>query len=807
MSMIDAIPLLAGAGADGGYQISRSVRLRSSATAYFTRTPSVAGNQKTFTLSMWVKRGALTGDNTMFAVRAVSTSTPYWYITFDTSTNILSLNSNAGGALYTTQLFRDPAAWYHILYAVDTTQATASNRTKLYINGLQVTTFTTATYPALNADTGVNSTTQSWVGCGTNGAGTIMQYFDGYMTEINLIDGQQLTPSSFGETNALTGVWQPKRYAGTYGTNGFYLNFSDNSGVTATTIGKDYSGNGNNWTPNNISITAGVTYDSMLDVPTLWADGGNGRGNYPVWNPLTSGGLVTFTEANLKALSTSASVPYNIESTIKTATTGKWYAEVTMAVGASSPAVGIGNNPSASSSNTDQFTAYRVNGTYITSGMGASSTGTPATFTTNDVIGIAYDVGAGTLSFYKNGTLQTGGFTGITAGNYSFIVRKDSASGDGGYLNCGQRPFTYTPPTGFVALNTQNLPTPTISKGNQYMDVVLYTGNAVQDRAITGFGFDLDLAWIKSRNNAGSHVLVNNVVGGDKQLFSNLTNAEQTNSDMTNGFTTGGILVGDNITGTGSTNQNTYTYALWGWNAGGSTVTNTSGTISAQVRANPTAGFSVVTYTGTGANATVGHGLNATPAMIIVKNRDSGAIGGAVYHTSLGATKYLKLFQTTTGSDNEATDNTAWNGGSPTFNSSVFSVGSLNRTNSSQQMVAYCFAAVSGYSAFGKYTGNGNSTDGPFVYCGFRPRFVMVKSSTVVVNWLVYDTARDAYNVMNAELFPSTSGAEVTASTNDFDFLSNGFKCRRGGTISNQSGETYIYMAFAENPFKNSLAR
>ena len=224
--------------------------------------------------------------------------------------------------------------------------------------------------------------------------------------------------------------------------------------------------------------------------------------------------------------------------------------------------------------------------------------------------------------------------------------------------------------------------------------------------------------------------------------------------------------------------------------------------------ANVSAGFSVVTYTGTGANATVGHGLNATPAMIMVKNRDSGAIGGAVYHTSLGATKYLKLFQTTTGSDQEAIDNTAWNGGSPTFNSSVFSVGSLNRTNSSQQMVAYCFAAVAGYSAFGKYTGNG-VPDGPFVYLGFRPRFVLFKRTDAANDWVIHDSSRNTFNVVDDFLKPNLSNAEGAYSTSGHgvDFLSSGMKLRTDSGQLNASTGTYIYAAFAEVPFKSALGR
>jgi hypothetical protein len=193
--------------------------------------------------------------------------------------------------------------------------------------------------------------------------------------------------------------------------------------------------------------------------------------------------------------------------------------------------------------------------------------------------------------------------------------------------------------------------------------------------------------------------------------------------------------------------------------------------------------------------------------MIVVKNRDSSAIGGAVYHTSMGATKYLKLFQTTTGYDTEATDNTAWNGSSPTFNSNVFSVGSLNRTNSSQQMVAYCFAPVNGYSAFGSYTGNG-STDGPFVYTGFRPAFVLLKRSVGdIADWVMHDDTRSPYNVASNRLYTNKNEAEVNDSTMQIDILSNGFKLRGSGGNVNQSTNTYIYAAFAEFPFKYSRAR
>jgi len=800
--MIDALPLLLG---PEGYQISRSVRLRSSASAYFSKFIGTASNRKTFTFSGWVKK-AIVGSSTgavLFCSTDNSTSTGWLHFNAAAvgSADTLTFQDQLSNTvLVTTQLFRDPSAWYHIIVAIDTTQATASDRAKLYVNGTQVTAFSTATYPALNADTNFTRPSPFIHTIGTQLAGA--RYFDGYLAEINFIDGQALTPSSFGETNAVTGVWQPKKYAGTYGTNGFYLNFSDNSGVTATTIGKDNSGNGNNWTPSaGISITAGVTYDSMLDVPTPYADGGNGRGNYAVLNPVDLGYSATLSEANLK-VSTASSGNAASASTMALSTNTYW--EVTIG---SNSQVGLIWGRASDAYGNSSISMF-ANG--VTGSLGNATRTLSATpsWSNGDTLGFAWNNSTRVLTLYQAGsaTAVMTMTTPATGDPNVAITNYTSGAVMSSQVNFGQRPFTYTPPTGFVALNTQNLPTPTISNGASYMAATLYSGNSGTQsitNTVNGVSFQPDFVWGKSRNIAENHALFDIVRGVNKTLYANLTNAEATDPGVSafnsNGFTLNGATI--NATG--------YTYVAWQWNAGGSTVTNTSGTISSQVRANPTAGFSVVTYTGTGANATVGHGLNAIPAMIMVKNRDSGAIGGAVYHTSLGATKYLKLFQTTTGSDKEATDNTAWNGGSPTFNSSVFSVGSLNRTNSSQQMVAYCFAAVAGYSAFGSYTGNG-SADGPFVYLGFRPRWLMIKSASAVVEWIIYDTARSTSNAQILRLYPNSSSGEASASGYAIDILSNGFKIRTDPNTAygtSASGETYIYAAFAENPFKLSLAR
>lgn len=798
-----ANPLLL--GQSQGYNLTKSLRFRSSASAYLNRSVPSNGDRQKMTFSFWCKRGNLSSSNGIYCSGASGSgaSQSGGNLTIGSSLEINQQTNNSyDWRIVTTQVFRDPSAWYHFVIAFDTTQATASNRLKIYVNGSQITAFSTASYPSQNLNTRFNNSGDTLWGAIIDGGSPYIP-FDGYFTEVNFIDGQALTPSSFGSTNAATGVWQPIKYTGTYGTNGFYLPFTNTT--STSTLGNDFSGNGNNWTTNNISLTAGSTYDSMTDVPTLTSATAS---NFAVLNPLIGGGLVTFSEGNLKAVSTSPSAPYNIESTIKTPTTGKWYAEVTMLVGAGNPAVGIGNNIP------DSFTAYRTNGTYITSGMGASSSGTPATFTNNDVIGIAYDADAGTLSFYKNGVAQSGGFTGITAGNYSFMVRKDSASGDGGYLNCGQRPFAYTPPSGFSALNTFNLPTPTIgatasTQANDYFDVTTYTGTGSSQSITNSGSMQPDFVWIKGRSGATDHGLYDAVRGVQKQLESNNTDAETTETTGLTAFNSNGFTVG----ALAQLNTSSATYVGWQWKANGSGSSNTAGSITSTVSANTTAGFSVVIYTGTGSAATVGHGLGITPSMVIVKRRDNGA-GGTnwlVYHSQLNngvnpAQYNLKLNLTNA----TAGLSTIWNDTAPT--STVFSVGTNAETNgSSGTFVAYCFAQIAGYSAFGSYTGNG-STDGPFIYLGFRPRLIIIKETTPNLrNWVIYDSSRSPYNQVGAQLLPNLSNAEDNGSGlyNQMDFLSNGVKFRSSTNSepTNESGATYIYAAFAESPFKYANAR
>ena len=782
----------------GSYQISRSVRLRASASAYLNRTPASVSNRRTWTWSGWVKRGALGSRQTMFAA-SLDGSNENW-IAFQTTDTLLFYNfeSSTQYSFETTQVFRDPSAWYHIVVALDTTQATSTNRTKIYINGLQVTSFITATYPSQNFDGRINNTVGHAIG---RSSSAFPNYFDGYLTEVNFIDGQQLTPSSFGETNAITGVWQPKKYGGTYGTNGFYLNFSDNSGATATTIGKDNSGNSNNWTPNNISVTAGATYDSMLDSPTPYADGTEyGRGNYAVMNTLDkNASLPAPTSGNLN-LSNAAVAWVNIRSTIAV-TSGKWYAEVTQTGSNSFAGVMSGSSALtfAAFTNASGIYGFFNNGAGTTGFPYANGTsGTSFTIASGDVIGLAYDYDAQTVAIYRNNSLQAT-VTSVPKTEPMFFCASFAQTAATQLWNFGQRPFTYTPPTGFVALNTQNLPTPTISNGAAYMAATPYTGTGASlaiTNTVNGISFQPDFVWMKKRSAVGNNVLQDSVRGVTKQLYTNSISAETSVTNDITSFNSNGFTILGTDTDTGA---NGVTYVGWQWNAGGSTVTNTSGSISSQVRANPTAGFSIVTYTGTGANATVGHGLGVAPKMVILKPR-SIVSSWIVWHTAFAGTEYIVLESTAA----KASLAAMWNSTTPT--SSVFSIGTnANVNQSAATFVAYCFSEVAGYSKFGSYTGNG-SADGPFVYLGFRPRLVMTKRTDAASQWYIIDTARDLYNSAANILIPNSNAAE-SSNTQQYDELSNGFKLRSTNVDNNASGGTYIYMAFAENPFKNSLAR
>jgi hypothetical protein len=440
-----------------GYFIKNSLRFRRSAAGYLTRTPGSAGNRKTWTWSAWVKRGLLADESHMFTSGSGASAWASIHMN-EGVIQIIESNNGVTYRLVTTSLYRDPAAWYHVVVSMDTTQGTASNRLRLYVNGVQVTSFTTETYPTQNLDTWYNSTTAHSVGRLFDGANPY--YFDGYLAEVNFIDGQALQPLSFGKTDAATNQWIPKKFAGTYGTNGFYLKFADASAATAAAIGKDSSPNGNNWTPNNISVTAGTTYDAMIDSPTLSA----AASNYCVLNAVSIGADATLSDANL-TIAYGTSVTRNATMGTFGMSSGKWYWEVTITASSASPTgavMGITNESSASA--VTGYPGFAANG-WGYSGSDASKynngsgTAYGATFAANDVIGFAFDADSGSITAYKNGVSQGVMFSSLAANTYYPSIGDGSGTSTfSAAANFGQRPFSYTPPTGFKSLNTFNLP-------------------------------------------------------------------------------------------------------------------------------------------------------------------------------------------------------------------------------------------------------------------------------------------------------------------------------------------------------------
>jgi hypothetical protein len=334
----------------------------------------------------------------------------------------------------------------------------------------------------------------------------------------------------------------------------------------------------------------------------------------------------------------------------------------------------------------------------------------------------------------------------------------------------------------------------TIDKPSDYFNTVTYVANQTDDRQIT-VGFQPDFTWLKDRDQAVNHDLYDAVRGATKSLSINNTNAEATQTDGLKSFNSTGFTLG-----TGWGNQTTGDdYVAWNWLASNSTASNTDGTITSTVSANQTAGFSIVSWTGNeNASSTVGHGLGSDLGMIIIKNRID-AEHWEVWHKNLTSTSDYRLLLSGTIAEN---NNTAFFSEAPT--STVFTPGSNNAINGSgDSMIAYCFAEKKGYSKFGKYTGNG-STDGTFVYTGFKPAFVIIKRTSSAQNWGMYDNKREPFNTNDAVLFPNLSNAETSSVNYALDFVSNGFKQRATGNQSNGSGQTYIYMAFAENPFTTS---
>jgi hypothetical protein len=561
-----------------------------------------------------------------------------------------------------------------------------------------------------------------------------------------------------------------------------------------------------------VLVDSSITSDSLRDSPTNGdpADdtglGGEIPGNYCTLNPLalfSTGNNYAPTNGNLEIVMPSAGAT---RATFAVSS-GKFYIEMVMTAAVSTADVRFGILLASETASDIGSTA----GGYVYTASGLKYNNSSAvsygdSWGVNDVIGCAIDLDNGKIWWSKNGTWQASGdpasgtnaaYTSVS-GLFTVAAVNGNSSSKTFVFNFGQRPFAYSAPSGFKALCTANLDDPTIEDPSTVMDVALWTGTGAS-KTIT-LGFNPDFVWIKDRGNATDHTLLDVIRGGQIGLFSNLARNDRDISSFNAGITSfnpnGFTLGADNG---GFTNFNNYSYVGWAWDAGTSNATNTSGTITSTVRANPSAGFSVVTYTGTYTASTVGHGLGVAPQMIIIKDRTYG-YNWQVYHHSIGNSNGLLLNTT-----DAAQALSSWNNTSPT--SSVFSLGAvLGVNNSGAGHVAYCFAPVEGYSAFGSYTGNG-SIDGTFVYTGFRPRWVLLKNSTSAYSWYLYDTKRVTGNAVYNVMVPNAQNGDTIDLDYSIDIVSNGFKCRTLNIRSNASVNTYVYAAFSENPFKYARAR
>ena len=707
-------------------------------------------------------------------------------------------NNSQAWQLIMSRYFRDASAWYHIVAAIDTTQGTASNRVKIYINGVQETQFDTANYPSQNYENLFlydNARLGAWDGNGYYAG------YNGYLAEYHAIDGQQLTASDFGETDPVTGAWKPKKYTGTYGTNGHYLNFSDNSNTTSSTLGKDYSGNGKNFTPNNMSVSAGAGNDCLEDSPT---------NNFCVFNELLSSSYSTLSQCNLTSVGNTSSDNGNDRASFSMKT-GKWYAEFQITgTAATYPQIGVvhvrdadrPNNAAPQAGYSSSMLFGSLSGAYFADGdkqINNSSSSFGNSFTTNDIIGVAFDADNGAVYFSKNGTFQNSGdptsggsktgalLTWTPSSTIEHYMSVANYNGSGTHANFGQRAFSYTPPTNYKKLSSQNISDPTIDNPKDHFDLKLWTGTG-SSHNITGYEFQPDWVWVKKRSGSEVSDLQDAVRGATKRMSSVNGDAESTISGSINSFNSDGFTVVD----AGTTNESGHTYVGWAWNGGGSTVTNSTGSRTAQVRANATAGFSIGTFTAqSSGSATVGHGLGVAPQVVMTKSRTLNS-NWYVYTEIVGENGWVLL----DGTASATTGNGAAFGTAPT--STVFTYGSglINQGD----ILFYAFASIEGYSKFGSYTGN-SSTDGPFVYTGFKPSLFITRRIDGGSNWYMWDSKR-RYNPNNAPLQANDAGGEATGYDNSFDILSNGFKSRASNAATNSNGDKYIYFAWAESPFK-----
>ena len=741
------------ASPDDGFQIGQSCLFDATNGSYLYRVQT-AGDRRQATYSAWYKRST---PAAAFAY-LLSAGTGYETVRL-TSTNALQMyNANVGVA--SNRLFADTSSWYHVVSSFDNDQSTAADRSRFWINGVEVTSFSAAAYPNVNTDFTKLNVNDVIALIGAEGPGDsigpgVSRFFDGYIAEVNYLDGTAVTNASlFGEINAATGQWVPKEVSAstvTYGTNGFQLQFADSSD-----LGADTSGESNGLTGGGL-----VAADKVSDSPT---------DNYCIWNERDTG-TGTLTDGGLTLSGTTdRSGTFAMPS-------GKWAWKITTAASGNFGVV-----------------------------SGASLTGTESVYAagSGEVLEFQLDIDNGTLEVSVDGGSYSSVATGLTSGAPYLPLAKAACAAD-----FGQRGFTLDDST-FSYLSTSNLPTPTVGDPSQQFQTVLYAGNG-SARSIAQSGnanFQVDAVWIKNRDQADPHKMVDAVRGVQTEMAPDNALAEATDANGLTAFNTNGFSLGSGVDGYNDDSDN---FCAWMWRGGNGTASNGDGSITTTVSANPRAGFSLVSWTTAASvptSATLGHGLGAIPSLVVVKCRDTGSRNWLVYHGSTTASDpdpedLYSLWNTDAAPVNSAT---AWNDTAPT--STVFTVGNLaSAATANDKMIAYVWTPIPGFSSMGTYTGNANA-NGPYINTGFSPAYVVLKNTIDVGSWLVYDNLRNPDNITTSSALEiDTAAVESTTTGLLVDFYATGFKIRSADNAVNKTGDRFIYWAFASAPFQTANAR
>ena len=821
-------------GGDGaGYAIDHSLRL--DATSDYMKFPQgTPTSSNTWTFSCWVKRSANSGGSgtpEQMLLAAGSNSSNYNQIAIANNDTLRIRNRQNGvwyRRVYTTDTVTVADGWTHIVVSTDPIS--------VYING-QV--------PAIEPPT--NSSGASWPYINASGydlhigrdGHAAQNYFNGQLAEVHFIDGTTYDPTEFGEL--VGGVWYPKEVTGlTYGNNGFYLDFADNN--TASALGTDVSGNN---PANNFSVTGIATHDQLIDSPNL---------RFATLDPDFRGGLTgeVLSEGNLKYY-----CPPNKENYVAATlskTTGKWYFECLYDGSTNNSKHGI---VGWTYTDIEQLTETSnnpldddVGGMLLFDGRvlidTAAATSTLQATSANDVFGVAFDADTREIWFSVDGTWVDGDpGTGTAASSYGTLTSgktyipfighfsASSTRKTQAILNFGQdhtfagqksaltTPYTdadgngefyHQPPSGFVGLYTTSPPTtrPTrrwggmtgrslveAGAGTPAFKAVTWAGDNGTNRGITGVGFEPGLVWLKNRDDnvdtGSNHMVFDAVRGATKYLQTDNTDPEETNANSLKSFDADGFTIG----ALQRTNTSGKDYVAWCLKAGGAGVSNPTGSITSTVSANTAAGFSVVEYTGNEtAGATVGHGLGSAPDMIIVKDTDT-TDNWAVYHSGLGGGNAVLFLESTAGVN---TSLNMWDSTTPS--SSVITLGDRDEVNRATAHIAYCFHSVPGFSKIGSYSGSASSTtsasENNYIALGFRPAFIMFKRATSADDWIIVDNARDPDNSTTTRLRANSFALEDSNAYAIVDFNDSGFTLRGGNAGLNYTGNTYIYMAFAE---------